>query len=1033
MKTATLLFAFGLLAQAQPPRIRPDVAALLERQETAPVFIVLKNLPKNDQPQRTLAAGANAFAEMERALASQQSRLETKLRALGAEQLARYTAVNMLTAEIPRTALVGLDNDPEIDYVFLSKTRHADLQNSVPLLGAPAFWNIGFTGVGQSVAVIDTGVKTDHPAFAGMTIISRTFLNFGKSAACFDDDATSAEDGQGHGTHVAGIIASHGSAGFTAYTGVAKGLTTLYNLKAAYKSKTTGTCGAESGVGDDRDIFQAVQWAVLNTPSRILNLSFGAPVTADDDDFALTIDQMVDNASAFLAVSAGNSGPATSTLGSPGIAYNTVTVANASSASAVNGSSSRGPTVGGRYKPDIAAPGTSIVSTAFDWATAGRPAFVAKTGTSMSAPHIAGAAALLRQAGVTNSLNMKAVLLNSTGSSDWQPDRGWGFANLNLTVFQTAFVDSNSIGPGQYKFYRVASPGTMTATLVWNRHVPGTFSDLDLYSYSLSSGALLAQSTTGNQNVERVAPQSGADVVLKVRNEATGTIPEAFGLAASKSLARATGPQLSASCTQAASAIINTALTSACTVNNKGDLPAFDVMLTLTSPDRTESLSVGSLQPGGVFSKNTTFLSSTVGSKNFTISAASSTYGETFNATTTYPISVILDPNFPAAPSSPNPAANAFNINTGGTLSWNPSAPATSYDVSLGTTNPPTAFASSIASASVAFSGLTPNTVYFWRVSARNSAGSTPGDVWQFTTGANAAPAVTSYSATGSTMTFVFSDSNTASDLGIVNVLINLYLDGRNACYIAYDSKGGTLYLVGDNGSSLTGIALPSAAILSNSQCAISAAGVTATKAGNALTLTIPYTFTTAFGAATQGSKIIYAAARDTLSANSGWQPMGTFRVAIPTTDPVVISASPSPLVTAVPITVTYRHSIDSHALQPAQILINSALDGRSACYVGFDHTGNTLGLVRDDGNGLIAGSYIRLNNAPGGSASIENSQCKIVAAGSTYADSGQLLTITLNIQLNPTFTGRRIVYAGVQTTTGGNSGWTAVSAGTFF
>ena len=101
----------------------------------------------------------------------------------------------------------------------------------------------------------------------------------------------------------------------------------------------------------------------------------------------------------------------------------------------------------------------------------------------------------------------------------------------------------------------------------------------------------------------------------------------------------------------------------------------------------------------------------------------------------------------------------------------------------------------------------------------------------------------------------------------MVNILINSFLDGRNACYLAYSRPYNVLYLVNDAGAAL----LPG---LSNSQCAATA--YSASGNGNTLTLTLTLTFTPAF----TGNQVIYLAARDTADLNSsGWQAMGSWTV----------------------------------------------------------------------------------------------------------------------------------------------------------
>jgi len=277
------------------------------------------------------------------------------------------------------------------------------------------------------------------------------------------------------------------------------------------------------------------------------------------------------------------------------------------------------------------------------------------------------------------------------------------------------------------------------------------------------------------------------------------------------------------------------------------------------------------------------------------------------------------------------------------------------------------------------------------------------------------------------TRTFVFSDPNGAGDLGVVNVLINRALDGNQACYLAYDSVNNVLVLLNDTGSDATVLPLPSTNSLSNSQCSLAGAGVTAVKSGAKLTLTVPFTFAQSFG----GSHAVYIAARDSTSGNSGWAPAGVHVVSTLPSNPLPLGAALSNTTVRAGVTsaisVQYRDATASTNLQPVQLLINSALDGANACYFGFDHTGNYVYLVGD--NGELQPTPVRLNGATGGASSIQNSQCVLVAEGSTFTDSGTTLSLVLQIQFKSAFTGRRLLFGGAQTTTAANSGWHALGA----
>jgi uncharacterized repeat protein (TIGR01451 family) len=131
------------------------------------------------------------------------------------------------------------------------------------------------------------------------------------------------------------------------------------------------------------------------------------------------------------------------------------------------------------------------------------------------------------------------------------------------------------------------------------------------------------------------------------------------------------------------------------------------------------------------------------------------------------------------------------------------------------------------------------------------------------------------------TVTFNLTDRNGASDIGIVNVLINNFLDARQACYLAYVASANLLILVNDSGDAGGNYAGSMAlngtgSTIQNSQCKINGAGSTASKSGNLLTLTLNMTFFAPF----TGNRIAWAAGRDTAGGNNtDWQAMGTWAV----------------------------------------------------------------------------------------------------------------------------------------------------------
>jgi hypothetical protein len=271
---------------------------------------------------------------------------------------------------------------------------------------------------------------------------------------------------------------------------------------------------------------------------------------------------------------------------------------------------------------------------------------------------------------------------------------------------------------------------------------------------------------------------------------------------------------------------------------------------------------------------------------------------------------------------------------------------------------------------------------------------------------------------------FAFSDPRGTQDLGVVNVLVNNFLDGRNACYIAFDQPSGALYLVSDDGGSL--ITAPPAGSASNSQCTVSM-GVTNIAAPiNTLLLPLNITFKPGFG----GNKVIYMAARDVAQNNSGWQALGVVQVpgAVRTTPTSVTGMSPADGTGFGPTAFNFAFS-DTNGfadLGVENILINNALDGHQACYLAYSRGINILYLVNDNGDSLLPGQSL------GAAGSISNSQCTVSWGAGAVNAGGNNLTLNLNLTFSATFGGQRIFYlAARDANAGSNTDWQAMGTRT--
>lgn len=238
----------------------------------------------------------------------------------------------------------------------------------------------GYSGKGIGVAVLDTGCfpheDLDHRIAGFLDMIQKRPLPY---------------DDNGHGTHVCGIIGGSGAAGDGFYCGIAPGCH-LIPVKVLDRR----------GNGYSSDVLAGLRWIRENRERwniRIVNISVGSFSRRNMGENSALVrgvnaawdDGMV------VVVAAGNMGPKSGTITTPGISRKVITVGCSDDHKEVNvmgnrmiDYSGRGPTSACICKPDIVAPGASIMS------CANQPGkYTSKSGTSMATPLVSGAIALL--------------------------------------------------------------------------------------------------------------------------------------------------------------------------------------------------------------------------------------------------------------------------------------------------------------------------------------------------------------------------------------------------------------------------------------------------------------------------------------------------------------------------------------------------------------------------------------------------------------------------------------------------------------
>jgi subtilisin family serine protease len=330
----------------------------------------------------------------------------------GAQIRWRYRLVaNGFAVVVPSGAAGELARIPGVAAVWPNVRYHASRTLAGPeQIGADKLWGPTFAtaGNGMKIAVIDDGLDATNPYFnpsgfqypagfpKGQTkyttpkvIVQRTFAPPSPAWKYANTPFDPTESF--HATHVAGIAAGdHGTAaGGTLISGVAPNA-----YLGNYKALTIPTPGFGLD-GNSAELAAAVEAAVTDGMD-VINMSLGEPEVEPSRDLLVKALEGAAAAGVVPVVAAGNdfSDFGYGSVSSPGSAPSAITVAAADSRNVIASFSSAGPTpMSLQMKPDVSAPGVSILSSV----PAKQGTFGELSGTSMAAPHVAGAAALLKE------------------------------------------------------------------------------------------------------------------------------------------------------------------------------------------------------------------------------------------------------------------------------------------------------------------------------------------------------------------------------------------------------------------------------------------------------------------------------------------------------------------------------------------------------------------------------------------------------------------------------------------------------------
>lgn len=484
--TTLALTLTPLPLEAQVPvRVPSAVAAAATR---GPVRVIVRLATPE-------AAGdlrrADARSAQRAAVAGAQAAVLARLGGQAVRGVKRFTYVPGFAAEVDQAALLALAALPGVAAIEPDTPMRpigvapADpsapvVVHSVPLIQAPLLWEAGIEGDGWTVAVLDSGVDPTHPFLRPRVVseacYSSTVTSQGATSLCPGGASSSVATGSGwnctaelddiydgcnHGTHVAGIAIGNDQAG--SVYGVAR-KATLLSIQVFSHFENPTLCAPESScilsyTSDQvRGLERVFELAGTLEGSRIaaINLSIGAghyAGTCDTDysSFKAAVDQLRALGIATV-VASGNDGSATG-LSAPACVSSVVSVGSSTKLDELSYFSNRSPQL------SVLAPGSSIVSSVVGGA------YVTYSGTSMAAPHVTGAWALLRERYSQASVHSILSALVATGLEIADVDSGLVYRRIR--VWDAAAALGGPTGrPGAPASLQAVPSGNMV-TISW--------------------------------------------------------------------------------------------------------------------------------------------------------------------------------------------------------------------------------------------------------------------------------------------------------------------------------------------------------------------------------------------------------------------------------------------------------------------------------------------------------------------------------------------------------------------------------------
>lgn len=458
-----------------------------------------------------------------------------------AQEATRFETIPFMALEVNAEEFSALISDPEVISVEVDALHAATLAESSPLIGATTAWANGYNGSNQVVAVLDTGVDKTHPFLSGKVIseacYSTTYATQNASSVCPDGVSSSTASGSGvncgsncdHGTHVAGIVAGSGAS----FSGVARGASLIAIQVFSRFNSTTQCSGAATCVlsytSDQIKGLERVYALRSSFSIAAVNMSIGggqyySQATCDGSYAAFKT--AVDNLRAVgiaTVISSGNNGY-TSSMSAPGCVSTAISVGSTWDAAGLSAGFSSCSEASSTVNKvacysnsasflTLLAPGSAINS------SIPGSAYSTYHGTSMAAPQVAGAWAVLKQASPGLSVSSALSTLSSTGVSVTDYRNSIVKPRIDLSAALTSLGAGGSVVQFDSPAYVVNEGTTATLTVVRSGNTSGTSTVNYVTSaqtatagvdYTITSGTL---TFTAGQTSKTISVPTAADGV----------------------------------------------------------------------------------------------------------------------------------------------------------------------------------------------------------------------------------------------------------------------------------------------------------------------------------------------------------------------------------------------------------------------------------------------------------------------------------------------------------------------------------------